>query len=168
MSPNVDVQWARGLLDEIGPERLADEARALRVAAPELSTLEALDRALRRALARRRTAVSRETFVYLQWRAEQTWLTAQAGRVAAEAARPARQPTRDGRRAAPRPGTRLVCDPAGRRWEVREAAPNDLFGAGSPRWLIFRAAGDERRTAAYLPDWASLPDAALVALLPAG
>jgi hypothetical protein len=51
---------------------------------------------------------------------------------------------------------------------VREAGPNDLLGAESPRWLRFRPAGEERRTSAYLPNWESLPDAALLALLPAG
>jgi hypothetical protein len=60
-----------------------------------------------------------------------------------------------------------VCDLGGRRWAVREAGPNDLFGCESPRWLVFRSAGEERRTSAYPPEWHSLPDAALLALLDA-
>jgi hypothetical protein len=160
MSSNVDVQGALAFLDEISPA-LADEERALCAAEPGLSTAEVLDRALRGALARRRADVSRETFVYLQWRVEQARHASQASRAASDAARRARAET-------PTSGSaRLVCDPAGRRWAVRETGPNDPFGAASPRWLTFRTAGEERRTSAYLPDWEALPDAALLALLPA-
>jgi hypothetical protein len=160
MSSNVDVQGALALLDEIGPT-LADEERVLRAAEPQLSTAESLARVLRSALARRRAEVSRETFVYLHWRVEREWHATPAGRATFAAARPARAET-------PWLGsTRLVCDPAGRRWAVRETTPNDLFGAASPHWLVFRSAGEERRTSVYEPSWASLPDAALLALLPA-
>jgi hypothetical protein len=167
MSSNVDVQWARGLLDEIGPEQLAEEVRMLRAAEPGLSPVEALDHALRRTLVRRRAEVSRETFVYLQWRVEQAWLATRAGHAASGAARTVPDRASGRLHSVPRPDTRLVCDSGGRRWAVCEAAPNDLLGAGSPRWLVFRSAGEERCTSAYLPDWASLTDAAVLALLPA-
>jgi hypothetical protein len=167
MSSNVDVWWARELLDEIGPEQLADEAHTLRAAEPGLSMIEALDHALRRALVRRRAEVSRETFVYLQWRVEQAWLATRARHAASEAACGVHARASGRPHSVPRPATRLVSDPDGRRWAVCEAGPNDLLGAGSPRWLIFRSAGEERRTSAYLPDWASLTDAAVLALLPA-
>jgi hypothetical protein len=159
MSSNVDVQGALALLYEIGPT-LADEERVLRAAESALLPAEVLDRALRGALARHRVEVSRETFVYLEWHVTRARRDAPGAGALPETARGrpnAELPT-------DRP-TRLVCDPAGRRWAVREVGPNDLFGGESPRWLTFRSAGAERRTSAYPPDWESLSAAALLALL---
>lgn len=166
MSPDMDADGASAPIDELGPTP-ADEEQTPRAAAPGSPPVEVPDRALPGAPARRRVEGSREPLAYLEWRVTRAWHAAQAAGERPEPERvvrgaPRRQPDDEPRPAQP---TRLVCDPAGRRWAVREVGPNDLFGGESPRWLIFRSAGAERRTSAYPPDWESLPAEALLALL---
>jgi hypothetical protein len=167
MSENVDVAQANGLLTWLGPD-LAREEQALRAATPGIDDATALDGALRAALARLRVEVSRETFLYLQWRVETARLAARNTREAVDAARMARTQARLDRleAAAARNVPRVIRDPAGQRWLVLETEPNDLFGAESPCWLVFHGAHERRSVRTYPAGWRTCPDEVLLALLP--
>lgn len=68
---NVDVLTAAKVLEELPPVLRAEELAVQRTLL-RISAADALDTALRRALARLRYEVNRETFEYLRWKVQQT------------------------------------------------------------------------------------------------
>jgi hypothetical protein len=66
------------------------------------------------------------------------------------------------------PRTTYFVDPGGVTWTVREADTTRVPGARAPRCLIFETAGHARRAWKYPPDWPTLGDEGLLALMFAG
>jgi len=61
--------------------------------------------------------------------------------------------------------TTFFTDPGGVTWTVREADTRRVPGAQAPSCLIFETSGYARRAWRYPPDWRSLGDEELLALM---
>jgi hypothetical protein len=88
MSTAVDFEQVGDLLIQLASHWERDE-EAQRVASPELSDTEVVDRTLRVALARLRYTVSTETFAYLRWKIDQIQRRTRAARAIARSRRAA-------------------------------------------------------------------------------